>query len=230
MREIPIAQGLAALDLRVLIPACAEGRTRHWEELVRRLQPVIASTVYHATRRFSNKSDDLVDDLVQETFLRLCADGCRVLREFEAADGEAIFALVRTVAFNTTMDYFRGELALKRGAGQAELPIDAYTENVIPDTGEADQTERRVLMQEIDAHLAHCAVRAQDRRIFWLHYRHGMGARSIAGVAGAGLSQKGVESVLRRLTEEVKGWMAGRRVKTSHTQQKFEGKLPAGSI
>jgi hypothetical protein len=44
----------------------------------------------------------------------------------------------------------------------------------------------------------------RDRQIFWLYHRHGLTAREIASIRYFGLTDKGVESVLVRLTALVK--------------------------
>ncbi|MBI4907410.1 MAG: sigma-70 family RNA polymerase sigma factor [Acidobacteria bacterium] len=231
MPEMPMGEGMPSLELRQLITACAEGSDgRQWEEFVRRVHPVIASVVLRATRRFSQTSRDVVEDLVQETFVRLCADRCRVLRNFQATEGEAIFALVRTIAFNTTMDFFRGELAQKRGAGQLEIPLDVYAESAIPDHAETGHADREMLLEEIDNRLVHSGVRPQDRRIFWLHYRHGITSRAIAALTGGEFTPKGVESVIRRMTQDIRQWASGKRAPAAENEKKFEGKQPASPI
>jgi len=48
-------------------------------------------------------------------------------------------------------------------------------------------------------------IRDRDRALFWLYYRQGLTAGEIAALPSAGLTAKGVESALRRVT----GWLRG---------------------
>jgi RNA polymerase sigma-70 factor (ECF subfamily) len=215
-----------SIPLQELIRACAESNDPEtWEELIRRVHPVIASTIVRTVGRFKGSSRSVVDDLVQETYVRMCAHGCRLIREFHADTPEAIFGCLKTVAFNVTMDYFRGKTASKRGSATPEYSIDTVLESVIP-TGEAGATpasmERQILLDQIDRHLTKVQVRPTEQRIFWLYYRHGMTARAIASIAGIGLTQKGVESAIHRVTDVVRSWLVV--LEKSAPAQSREGK------
>ena len=64
-------------------------------------------------------------------------------------------------------------------------------------------SERGILLREIDAALGRLAAGPhleRDRKLFWLYYRVGLTADAIAGLQSIGLSTKGVESSLLRLT------------------------------
>ena len=202
------------LSLEELIRACvASDDQETWQELVRRIHPVIASTILRTVARFGETSRNLAEDLVQETYVRICANGYRALREFHADAPELIFGYLKTVAFNVAMDHFRHRAAAKRGSASAESSIDAYLESAVPAAEVGGPTpasmERAILLNEIDRHLTKAEVRPSERRIFWLYYRHGMTTRAIAALAGIGLTQKGVESAIHRLTDLVRSWMAG---------------------
>jgi len=195
-----------------LIRACAEGDdARAWEEFVRRVQPVIAATVLRTARRFRATSRALIDDLVQETFVKICANRCRVLREFQAENPEAIFGLVKSVALCATHDHFRSEFAAKRGSGHGDVVLDSYSESAIAGPEGLPEMERKVLLSEIDDLLADSP--RLERRIFWLYYRVGLTTRAIAALPGIGLSQKGVESLIQRLTVRVRAFLVESRVK-----------------
>ena len=59
-----------------------------------------------------------------------------------------------------------------------------------------------VLLAELDQRLrtAGSAISERDRTIFWLYYRQGFTSEEIARIFQTGLSAKGVESALRRVT------------------------------
>jgi RNA polymerase sigma-70 factor (ECF subfamily) len=191
-----------------LVRACIDrGDEAAWGEFVRRFRAVIGATVIRTARRFGDSGPQLIDDLVQETYLKICSDRCRILREFRPQAEESIFGLLKTVAFSVTQDYFRSSMAAKRGAGCRETPLDRYTESAVAGREGLPQAEREVLLGQIDDCLAVAGeggTPERDRQIFWLYYRHGMTSRAIAAISRIGLTQKGVESVIQRLTNSVR--------------------------
>ena len=189
-----------------LIAACIDrGDAAAWEEFVHRFRPVIAATVLRTARRFGTANPELLDDLVQETYLKICANRCRVLREFTPQSPESIFGLLKTVACSVVHDHFRGDLAAKRGGGREDTALDSYAESVLPAREGLPEMERQILLGEIDACLAGAAATTErDRQIFWLYYRHGMTSRAIGAISCIGLTPKGVESVIQRLTGMVR--------------------------
>ena len=64
--------------------------------------------------------------------------------------------------------------------------------------------EQSILLRELDQHLASAGT-DRDRTIFWLYYRQGYTAKDIASMPGLGLTQKGVESCIYRLTQALRG-------------------------
>jgi len=215
----------SALSSDELIRACVGGgETGAWEEFVRRFRGLIAGTVMRTARRYGECPPHLLDDLIQDTYLKVCADHCRTLRDFRPDSPDAIFGLLKKVAFCVTHDYFRGGYTGKRWTGQREMALDSYIESTIPHGQEGlTQMEREVLLHEIDDCLTEepeSLAEQRDRQIFWLYYRHGMTARAIAAIPGIGLTQKGVESVIQRLTIHVRNRLArgkSRKGKSSHS-------------
>lgn len=209
-------RGEVSLPAEELIHACIDtGDAEAWQEFVRRTHPVIAATVVRTARRFGEAPQTLIADLVQETYLRICENRCRVLRDFRAEHPDAIFGLMRTIAFSVAQDHFRAGLAGKRGSGRPEQPVDSCADSLLAGEG-AGSIERQILLEEIDRFLAGSGG---DRRIFWLYYWQGLTTRAIAGLPGIGLTQKGVESTIHRLTGRIKEWLAERR-----TPEKAKGK------
>jgi RNA polymerase sigma-70 factor (ECF subfamily) len=86
-------------------------------------------------------------------------------------------------------------------------------------------------MQQIDNCLALFSVgpdQERDRLIFWLYYQQGMSAKAIAALPTVGLTAKGVESALLRLTRQVRKRMVDDRGGTSG-QTDEKGFRPAES-
>jgi RNA polymerase sigma-70 factor, ECF subfamily len=171
-----------------------EGSEIAWRMFVRTFQPIIASSISRVIGRYGPVNLALVDDLAQETFLRLCRDDAKLLRRFEARHELAIFGYIKVVATSVALDYFRARTADKRAAevqaeeAAIEVPVRPTEVEDVAFLGEVD---RRLLATESE----------RDRSIFWLYYRQGYSAREIAALPGVALSQKGVESCIYRLTQ-----------------------------
>jgi RNA polymerase sigma-70 factor (ECF subfamily) len=218
----------ASLTSGELIRACIDGGDEAvWEEFVHRFRPVISGVVSRTARRFGEWTPQLIDDLVQETFLKVCANRCRILREFIPQVEESIFGLLKTVAFSVTHDHFRGSKAVMRGAGRKESTFDSYLESTVAGRDGLPDLERKILLNQVDSYLASQSnpeISQRDQQIFWMYYRHGMTARAIAEIPHIGLSPKGVESVIQRLTSLVRHALA------EPGRGKAEGKPSANSL
>jgi RNA polymerase sigma-70 factor (ECF subfamily) len=135
-----------------------------------------------------------VDDLVQETYLKLCADKCRLLRVFAVQHPEAVLGYIKTIAVNVAHDYFKALHSQKRGSGEtAQLLEDVEPPAQSGDIGGQAAMEREVLLKQIDHCLESCSEgpdQGRDRLIFWLYYQQGMSAKAIAALPTVGLTAK----------------------------------------
>ena len=114
------AEGMAranwALTACELLQRCLDSGDREaWEEFVRRYRKTIALVVLRVSRAWNENSRLIIDDLVQETFLKLCEDNCRVLREFRSEQPQGLPGFLKVLAANLAQDYFRASNATKRG-------------------------------------------------------------------------------------------------------------------
>lgn len=218
----------ASTSAEVLVRACVEtGEPAAWEEFIQRSHPVISAVVLRTALRWGDPSR--IDDLVQDTYLKLCSNGARILREFEFRHADALFGFLKVVATNVVNDHFKLLNRVKRGAGNtSEEPAGVES---IPATNPADTlspTEREILLNEIDDLLRSRAPEPgheRDRAIFWLYYRQGLSARAIASIPSVGLSTKGVESVIVRLTRLVRENLAElpARTRADENEQRAAG-------
>jgi RNA polymerase sigma-70 factor (ECF subfamily) len=177
-----------------------------WAEFVGRSHSVIAAVVIKTMRRWIRPSPSLIDDLVQETYLKLCLDHFRALRQFVFRHENALFGFLKVVASNVVQDHFRGVYSRKRGSGIADAEFDC-TSCASGLTSQFATMERGVLLQAIDRCLksyAGSTNSARDRAIFWLYYRYGLTAKAISGLPSIKLTVKGVESTLLRLVRHVR--------------------------
>jgi RNA polymerase sigma-70 factor, ECF subfamily len=188
-----------------LVRECAGSKDPQlWAEFIRRFQPVIAAVVLRTARPFGDVPRQLVDDLIQDTYLKLCENDSRLLRSFQPRGDYSIYGYLKVVARNIVCDHFRSQLAGKRGAGQ----IDAIEEpfQTDPKTKRSDGVEsihQNLQLDEVNRALLNVTAGKDQRRkclIFWLKHRQGLTASEIAALPSVGLSTEGVESVLLRLT------------------------------
>lgn len=177
-----------------------------WEEFVRRFQPLIAGVVARAASRWTALTAAIVDDLVQETYVKLCSEDFRRLREFKSRHEDAIFGYIKAIAYTVTIDHFKVHYAAKRGA---RLRSSTDFDTSLRESGRPNSVEEDILMREIEAMAGEAAEDKRDRLIFDLYYRQGLTTRSIAEIPAIRLSQKGVESCLHRLTERIKRRVSG---------------------
>jgi RNA polymerase sigma-70 factor, ECF subfamily len=204
-----------------------------WAEFVRRFHPLIARVVLRVARQWGETSSEVVDDLVQDTYLKLCGDRVRLGQSFASAHQDAIYGYIKVLTANLVHDHFKASRSEKRGGSVVAISIgDDDLRPGVPGLRTAeDVIERSVLVREIDACLQ--AVLAgpnseRDRKIFWLYYRVGLAASAIAVLPTIGLTTKGVESTILRLTRQVRERLAGRTEGSSSLRP--EGIRPAESL
>jgi RNA polymerase sigma-70 factor, ECF subfamily len=177
-----------------------------WGEFVRRFHRLIATVALRVSRRWGEPSPQLIDDLVQETYLKLCADNFRMLYRFKSHHPDAFYGYLKVITANLVHDHFKAARSSKRGSGTVAIAADDQVQSWPDASGAASGvkgSERGILLREVDDTLRRIAVgphSERDRKLFWLYYRVGLTADAIACLPSIGLSTKGVESSLLRLT------------------------------
>src|SRR5438270_2967353 len=196
------------LSVKELISYCLDSQDEAgWNEFVRRFQPLIAGVVTKSVFRRKRPKPDLIDDLVQETFLKLCANNFRALRNFSFKDDHGFFGFLKVVASHVVEDYFRVQNSQKHGSGKDEEDLDDSRMPLPSGSHSTQPVENAILMGQIERCLDKLASEpnyARDSAIFWLYFRQGLTAKAISKLPDITLSTKGVESTLLRLTRYVK--------------------------
>ena len=199
------------LSTQELVSYCLDSQDEAgWTEFVRRFQPLIAGVVNRCVCRRGRPNPPLVDDLVQDTFLKLCRNNYKALRNFEFQHDNAFFGFLKVVAANVAEDHYRREEADKHGGGREEVDIEDVRPTHPFRPRSPQLAELAILMAEIERCLAELVSEpnfARDHAIFWLYYRQGLTAKAIAQLPAIRLSVKGVESTLLRLTRWVRARM-----------------------
>jgi RNA polymerase sigma-70 factor (ECF subfamily) len=168
--------------------------------------------VLRTARQWGEPTSNLLDDLIQETYLKLCADDCRLLKNFRSHHPHAIFGFLKVVTANVVHDYYKASRAVKRGAAECFENLEDRTVNEKCMKNRFSKSthsgvEQTILFEEIDRCLSEGVAATElsrSRRIFWLYYRCGLSARAIAGLPNIDLTTKGVESTILRLSRLVR--------------------------
>ena len=186
-----------------LARACAHSAdTAEWGEFLGRCAPVAALVAARVARIWQGTaSSAVVDDIVQEVFVKLCEQERRILREFKPKGDDSFLALLRVITASVANDYFRRQYSEKRGGKVVTMLLDEEPSSMVATHNDQD-AQRAVLFNELDRKLrsASGATAERDRALFWLYYLQGLTADEIASLPGLELSAKGVESALRRVT------------------------------
>jgi RNA polymerase sigma-70 factor, ECF subfamily len=193
------------MSVNELAQVCAKSSdAAEWEEFLRRTAPLVSLVVARVARLWENRSTPaVVDDIAQEVYLQLCEQERRILREFEPRGEDSFLALLRIVTTSVANDHFRRLYSAKRGG---KVVTSQFAGDGVPSpssgNGEAKEIHRSVLLGQLDNLLqgAPDAVSDRDCNLFWLYYLQGFTAGEIALMPGIGLSPKGVESALRRVS------------------------------
>jgi RNA polymerase sigma-70 factor (ECF subfamily) len=170
---------------------------------------VIAAAVLRTARHWGEPSRPQLDDLIQDTYLKLCDNDSRLLRSFQPRQEDSIYGFLKVVAANVVHDHFKSALAAKRGAGQTEaimqpVQMDPKTAG----TDSFDVVSHRLQLEQLDKILRQVTAakdQGRKRTIFWLRHRQGLTSREIAAIPSIGLTTEGVESVLMRLAAIIRG-------------------------
>jgi RNA polymerase sigma-70 factor (ECF subfamily) len=191
-----------------------------WEEFVSRVGRPISLTIIRTTLSASKgdkPSQSLVEDLRQDTYVKLLQGGCRLLRDRAIQHPETLLGYLKVTAANVTRDHFKH---IGRQSGGGDNP-HVSTSDVDPEAGkQVDGSQERiafgVLENEIDELLKHFLTgpdQERDRTIFWLYFRQGMSTKKIASLPSiVGLTAKGVGSVIERLKHGIREQIVGSRL------------------
>lgn len=180
-----------------LIERCSQGDAWAWRDLVAHFRPPILRVLARASLTGTAAE---ICDLEQEVWTRVLQR--EAIRRLQGRDEAAIKGFLCTVALNVARDARRragvrpilGSSSWGTGDGVLDDPDGD------PELRAADRERQRMAL---DA--AREEVRDErDFLIFQLYYRNGASASEIAAVPGVGLSAKGVETVIHRLTQRVR--------------------------
>jgi RNA polymerase sigma factor (sigma-70 family) len=188
-----------------LVRACLEQNHDAWEEFFLRFNNVINLSILRTASRYQPCSRSFTEDLVQEVRMKLFSNNGKLLNDFKPQCEDAIFGYLKRVATNLVHDHFRHTNAMKRGA-QVTDDGSVYLHTLPSNEDPVKAMERKLLIEKIEKILNEITGpdAERDRHIFWLRYRQQHTAEEIARLTRAGLTVKGVESVLQRMMKRLR--------------------------
>ena len=165
----------ADLSIEELVRLCAEGNDAAWEEFVRRCHGLITAVVARVCRQFGDYSGRVRDDLVQDTYTKLCANDYRILREFVPRHPNAFLGMLKVMARNLAHDHFR-----------SKGPDPENLEDVQEFVGDRNATgpaqiERAILLEQIEKWLIPICASSPGRRARPYHLSSLLPAGSYSG-------------------------------------------------
>ncbi|HEY2362945.1 MAG TPA: sigma-70 family RNA polymerase sigma factor [Candidatus Angelobacter sp.] len=196
------------IPIRELLQLClSTDAEEHWREFVRRTQPLIASVIINTVRRWKQPAPSLVDDLIQNTYVKLFDNDKKALRSIKNEHENTIFGYLKVVASNVVRDHFR-----KPGNKADEVEL---TDAVVP-PGPQDRerlkfAENKEEVKTVLKTLSPSETYERDLAIFWFFYEQGYTAKEISLLPHVGLTVKGVEAVILRLTRYVRERLEGKK-------------------
>ncbi|AKU92269.1 RNA polymerase sigma factor [Vulgatibacter incomptus] len=189
-----------------LIERCARRDEAAWSTLLADHRSVVVRII---GRIVGDSDPSSVADLEQEVYVRLLANDCDALRRLRDPGALSLRAFVCTTAANVARDHLRRK-RVRKVVSHVDWG-DLEDEPVDPGLG----ADERVGLWQGAARVSEAlrrAVRepnaARDSLIFKAHYVEGLTAPEIEAM-GVGLSTKGVETVLFRLTAKVRNLLRG---------------------
>ncbi|HSK46092.1 MAG TPA: sigma-70 family RNA polymerase sigma factor [Candidatus Binatia bacterium] len=184
------------ISIRELLQLClSTDAEEHWCEFVRRTRSLIASVIINTVRRWKQPAPALVDDLIQDTYVKLLSNDRKALRSIKNEYENTIFGYLKVVASNVVRDHFRQP---PNKADEIELSEAALP----PGPDEKERLEflhKKEQVHEILETLSSSETYRRDVAIFWFFYEQGYTAKEISLLPAVGLTVKGVEAVLLRL-------------------------------
>jgi RNA polymerase sigma-70 factor, ECF subfamily len=189
------------ISIRDLLHLClSSDEQEQWREFVRRTQPSIASVIINTVRRWKTPAPSLVDDLIQDTYVKLFANDKKALRAIKNEYENTIFGYLKVIASNVVRDHFRQPV---NKVDELELS-DAVLPPGSQDRERLEFMHKKEEIKGILKTLSSSETYDRDMAIFWFFYEQGYTAKEISLLPSVGLTVKGVEAVLFRVARNVR--------------------------
>ena len=144
----------------LLLQTCLEfGSAGDWECFIKAVHPLIASTIYRRICSTQFYTPALVDDLIQDTFVKLCNDSFAALRRFRSDSPAALAVYIKVTSFRVAEDFVDRERARGNRDGYRDVGLDDVAETLAAADSVTKKTERALLLEQVDKCLRESAPR-----------------------------------------------------------------------
>lgn len=186
------------------VSRCIAGDARAWKVMVDRYSRLVAHVVRQTLRsRLRSYAEDDVNDIVEDVYVHLVADDCRVLRNFRAPFNLKSWLAVS--AARKALDF------CKRRRPQMSLDEKARGDGELSTVGDLiegdDGTERSHMARDVREAFEQAPLNPKERIVLSMYFFDNCSYSEIAAVAGVSENSIGptihraldkVEDVLRR--------------------------------
>jgi RNA polymerase sigma factor (sigma-70 family) len=182
-----------------------------WQELTQRFQNKILRYLMRVLK-FHSKHDDMAEllaELAQEVYLRLCQNDGTMMQEFRADSNFAVDAFFARVCTSVVVDHLRRSESLKRFGNVVSIDETRETEMAGRSPRDYSELNEDAILKWIDVE----KVAAEDPDpknanrnaiIFKLHFIDGLTTEEISEFPGFNLTERGVGSVIARLRKRIR--------------------------
>jgi RNA polymerase sigma-70 factor (ECF subfamily) len=187
--------------VNVDLPSCIAGSKRAWDEFVRAAAPVIYAAVRRSLRA-KNRPQEETDDRVQEVYLRLLRDDCRLLRTFDPARA-ALSTWLTLISRTVVHEHVRRKRLPTVG-------VDGVPECV----QSRSPANTNVAASEPDVPIPMSLLSDQQRQVIEMLFHEGLSVEQAAARLGveAQTIRSAKHKALTRLREHLKAAMDGSEI------------------
>ncbi len=191
-------------DERALVSRCVSFDASAWAELVRRHTPGLSARVcqVYAARARRGPTEDELREILQDTFVRLAANGARALAAFEwraslagylsVIAASCALGRIRRDAGRRSREGVRLDLLLASGAAADPRPG--------PEEAALDREAALAVEEAVDG------LPEQERTVIRMRYWEGAPESAVARLLG--VSERYVREILRRGEERIRRVLA----------------------
>ena len=187
-----------------------------WTRFIREFEPHIRLTALRLVRAELGKASrietgplrELVEDMTQEVFVRLVTNERAALARFVGRHELSLRSYLGVIASNVVRDHFKSLRRQKRPSNRVLLQRKETGEPLDLDqvffSGEPGP-EATVLSEELSRYIERGVTsNSKDKVLFNLYFVQGLNMREIAEIADLQMTERAVESALRRIKNALK--------------------------
>jgi RNA polymerase sigma factor (sigma-70 family) len=214
---------------RFVIEECAQSANNQiaWREFIRRFDRHIKLTVIRAykyvaisTKTKKNISKEEVRDLVQDVYIRLVRNNCKLLKNFRPSNNGSIYAYLTLTSASVVKDYFKKTGRLKRKGSLLSIceELDSPQASCIMNNRLAsftfnnpeEQIIAKDLLGKLEEHYSSVNSKGNNRikeMIFKLYFLKGMSIKDISRINGLNVSLNNINTIIWRMRKEIKNFV-----------------------